>query len=231
MGLPPYHLRLIGSVRPVCERYGLLLAGGYALRAHGFTDRPNSDLNFVTSGETPLPEVTAHFVAALRRAGLAVDMRETGERMSRLVVAGEPDRQVCEIDLTREVLQDRPEPFDLCPVVGLDDAVGLKVRALHDRGLPRDFIDVAAVSDVYGFRRLEQLGAVHHDDEWRLEDLLQRLEAVDVLPEESFAAYGLDENRVHAVRRFAYAWAEDIKLRRVEDGDIDYDVADLPEPD
>jgi hypothetical protein len=31
------------------------------------------------------------------------------------------------------------------PVLALDDAVGLKMRALHDRAAQRDFIDVHAV--------------------------------------------------------------------------------------
>ncbi len=230
VGLPPFHLRLIQDARPVCERFGLLLAGGYALRAHGFTDRPSSNINFATSGEKPLPELVAELVAEFQRRGLTVEVLDTSPRLGRLVVTDEIGGQTCEVDLMWEALQDQPAFLDLCPAVGVDDAVGLKVRALHGRGLPRDFIDVASVSELYGFRRLEQLGAAHAD-EWRLEDLLQRLEAVDLLSEEAFTAYGLDEDRIRAVRRFAYAWAEDIGLRRVEDGDIEYDPFDTPEPD
>lgn len=230
MGLQPFHLRLIQDARPVCERFGLLLAGGYALKAHGFTNRPSSNLNFATTGEKPLPELVAELAEEFHRRGLAVQMLDISARLGRLVVTDEIGGDACEVDLTLEALQNRPVFLDLCPVIGLDDAVGLKVRALHGRGLPRDFIDVASVSELYGFRRLEYLGALH-DDEWRLEDLLQRLEAVDFLAEEAFAAYGLDEEQIRRVRRFAYAWVEDIKLRRVEDGDIAYDVADTPEPD
>ena len=38
-GLPPAHLRVLLDGLPVFERYGLLLAGGYAFRAHERTVR------------------------------------------------------------------------------------------------------------------------------------------------------------------------------------------------
>jgi hypothetical protein len=230
LGLPPFHFRLIQDARPVCERFGLLLAGGYALQAHGFTDRPSSNLDFATGGEKPVPELVAALAAGFQRTGLTVEVLESSPQLGRLIVTDKIHDQACEVGLAREALQSRPAFLDLCPVVGLDDAVGLKVRALHGRGLPRDFIDVASVSDLYGFRRLEHLGAVHTED-WSLEDLLQRLDSVELLAEESFAVYGLNEDRIRGIRRFAHAWAEDIKLRRVEEGDIDFDPSDLPEPD
>jgi hypothetical protein len=49
----------------------------------------------------------------------------------------------CEVDLLREAVGP-PVLLDIGPVLHLDDAVGLKVRALYDRALHRDFIDVHA---------------------------------------------------------------------------------------
>ncbi|MEZ0074028.1 hypothetical protein [Planotetraspora sp. GP83] len=228
--MPPFHLRLIEDARAVSERYGLLLAGGYALSAHGYTERPAENLEFATTDETPLSEVAAELAGAFGRKGLAAKVCEVTARVARLVATDEVTGQACEVYLLREALRDRPAAEDPCPVVGLDDAVGLKVRALRDQGLPRDFADVAAVADLYSFRELEQLGALH-DDEWRTDDLVQRLESVDLLADEAFTAYGLDEEGIRDVRRFAYAWAEDIKLRRVDDGDADYDDYDIPDLD
>ncbi|ETK33947.1 hypothetical protein GCM10009530_17870 [Microbispora corallina] len=225
----PFHLRLIDDARPVLDRYGLLLAGGYALRAHGCVDRPVDDLTFVTEDETPLPEVAAAVAGAYEGRGLTAEVCETAPRAARVVVTDEISGQAGEVTLLREPLRDRPADLGPCRVAGLDDAVGLKVRALHNRGLPRDFADVASVAGLYPFRLLEQLGAAHEDD-WSAEDLVQRLETVDLLADEAFAAYGLDEERIAAVRRFAYAWVEDIKLRRVEDGDAEFDL-DVPEID
>ena len=58
-GLPPAHLRVLLDGWPVFERYGLLLAGGYAFRAHEIVHRPSQDLDFATRDDTPLPEIAA----------------------------------------------------------------------------------------------------------------------------------------------------------------------------
>jgi hypothetical protein len=47
-GLPAAHLRVLLDGLPVFERYGLLLAGGYAFRAHEILRRPSQDLDFAT---------------------------------------------------------------------------------------------------------------------------------------------------------------------------------------
>ncbi len=51
-GLPPAHLRVLLDGLPVSERYGLLLAGGYAFRAHEILHRPSQDLDFATRDGT-----------------------------------------------------------------------------------------------------------------------------------------------------------------------------------
>ena len=58
--LPPAHLQVLLDGLPVFERYGLLLAGGYAFRAHEILHRPSQDLDFATRDNTPLPEIAAH---------------------------------------------------------------------------------------------------------------------------------------------------------------------------
>lgn len=227
--LPPFHLRLVEDARAVLYRYGLLLAGGYALRAHGRTDRPVDGLTFVTGNGTPPAEIAGAMAAAFRATGLAAETVGSGRRTGGVVVTDEFTGRMCEVTLLREDLRDRRLAVEPCPVVGLDDAVGLAVRALHDHGLPRDFADVASVRDLYGFRSLERLGA-RHDDDWRTEHLIERLETVDLLADEAFAGYGLGEDRIAEIRRFVYAWVEDIKLRRVDDGDAEFDL-DVPEVD
>nr|BFE87278.1 hypothetical protein GCM10020093_098790 [Planobispora longispora] len=119
--------------------------------------------------------------------------------------------------------------FGELPVMALDDLVGLKVRTLHERGLARDVADVAAVSDLYGLRELERLARLH-SEEFSLAELVMRLEFVDLIADEEFEAYGLDGERIREIRLFATAWVEDIKLRRADEGDAEYD-SDVPELD
>ncbi|MDI5936923.1 MULTISPECIES: hypothetical protein [unclassified Micromonospora] len=47
------------------------------------------------------------------------------------------------------------------PVLAFEDAVGLKVRALHDRAAHRDFIDIHAANAQLSWTELEALGARH----------------------------------------------------------------------
>ncbi|WP_143591003.1 nucleotidyl transferase AbiEii/AbiGii toxin family protein [Thermoactinospora rubra] len=230
MRFAPFHQRILEAIGGVAGRYGLMLCGGHSMRAHGFTDRPSKDLDFAVPVDMPLPEVAEAVAAEFRRQGFAVRAMDFSPRWGRMLVVEEVSGQECEVDLMREALLDQPLTLDLCQVVGQDDAVGLKVRALQARGLPRDFIDVAAVADLYAFRELERLGRLH-DDEWSLDNLLQRLEGVDLLDDDAFLIYGITEERLHEIRRFAYAWVEDIKLRRAEEGDIEYDAPDIPDVD
>ncbi|GAA4910074.1 hypothetical protein HD597_008305 [Nonomuraea thailandensis] len=230
MRLPPFQERLLDAVAPMCERFGLVLAGGYAIRAHGFTDRPSRDLDFATGAEIPLPDVAEGVVGAFHAAGLRTSVIEITPRMGRLMVEDPATGETCEFDLMREALQQRPVTCGTVGVLGLDDAVGLKMRALHERCLPRDVIDVAAVSHLYTYRALERLAAVHHEH-FSVHELLMRLEFVDLMGDEGFEAYGLDEERVKEIRRFAQGWIDDIKLRRADDGDVDYDSDDVPELD
>ncbi|WP_344969678.1 nucleotidyl transferase AbiEii/AbiGii toxin family protein [Streptosporangium fragile] len=228
MILPPFQQRMMEAALPVCARFGLVLAGGYAMNAHGLTDRPSDDLDFATAAETPLPEVAHGVAEVFRAAGLDVTLVDVTPRMGRLVVSDPVTGQSCEFDLLREAFQRQPVIVGDVSVVSLDDAVGLKMRALHERSLARDVIDIASVSHLYGFRELEHLARLHNE-EFSLAELVMRLEFVDLIADEDFEAYGLDEERIMEIRRFACAWVEDIGLRRAEEGDIEYD--DVPDLD
>jgi hypothetical protein len=224
---PPFQERVLGMVLPACERFHLLLAGGHAMRAHGFMDRPSTDLDFATSADTPLPEVAEGIAQALRAAGLEVSVLEVTPRYGRLLLKDPSTEEHCEVDLLREALQQQPSVCGELRVVALDDAVGLKMRALYERSLARDVIDIAAVAHLYSFRDLERLGGLHAED-FSLPELVMRLEFVEFIADEEFAAYGVTADRVRDIRRLTSAWADDIKMRRADDGDAEYDVSDLP---
>ncbi|MFD0665576.1 hypothetical protein [Thermocatellispora tengchongensis] len=53
MRMPAFHERLVSVLLPLYEAYGLVLAGGYAMKAHGFLDRPGDDLAFATGRSRP----------------------------------------------------------------------------------------------------------------------------------------------------------------------------------
>jgi hypothetical protein len=61
----------------------------------------------------------------------------------RLAWSGPTSFDVSEVDLLKEAIG-QPALMEIGPVLAFDDAVRLKVRALHERAAHRDFIDIRA---------------------------------------------------------------------------------------
>jgi hypothetical protein len=53
------HKALVDAALPVCARYGLAVAGGYAVKAHGLVQRPSEDIDFATGTAAPLAVLIA----------------------------------------------------------------------------------------------------------------------------------------------------------------------------
>jgi hypothetical protein len=107
-GLPAAHLKVLLDGLPVFERYGLLLAGGYAFRAHEILHRPSQDLDFATRNDTPLPEIAEHVQLAFQRAGYSVYLVESASlRYAHLVLRLPGSGEELEVDLLKEALEPR----------------------------------------------------------------------------------------------------------------------------
>lgn len=145
---------------PAIGGQGFALTGAGALIAHGLVDRLTQDLDLFS----PMPGGAAHVTAALQQAlqaagfEVAVDSSHTvtGRDFARLEVT-RGDRTV-QIDLGRDWRQHPPVMLPVGPVLHLDDAVGNKVDAMIGRGLPRDYLDVAAALRRYDREQLLELG-------------------------------------------------------------------------
>ncbi|MFI2353029.1 hypothetical protein ACH492_39915 [Streptomyces sp. NPDC019443] len=98
------------------------------------------------------------------------------------------------------------------PVLSVDDTVGLKTRAVHDRGFPRDLLDVFSARHLYSTAEMEQLGS-QHDEDFDLEELHARLEAADFTSDREFAAYGMTPEEIAELRQWVQDWATDLGLR------------------
>jgi hypothetical protein len=98
-------------------------------------------------------------------------------------------------------------------VLALDDVIGTKVRALADRGYPRDLIDIHAASKIRSQGELETLGRRCAWDEFSLEGLATRLSSVQWRADEEFSAYGLSDDEIAQLRGWAQVWADDINRR------------------
>jgi hypothetical protein len=137
-GLPADHVRVLLDGLPIFERHGLLLAGGYAFRAQKILHRPSQDLDFATREGTPLPEIAEDVRQAFQAAGYGAHIVEATGRYARLVLRIPGSASELEVDLLKEALGPgyvavQVEPEASVRALSLEDAVGLKARAWHDR--------------------------------------------------------------------------------------------------
>ena len=75
--MDPRHRRLAEiALRAAGDDYGLALAGGYAVRAHGMGDRPSGDVDLFTDWQrrADFPAVTDLVIQALTDNGFLVDV-------------------------------------------------------------------------------------------------------------------------------------------------------------
>lgn len=128
------HALLVEAALPVCAQYGLALAGGYAIKAHGLVSRPSDDVDFATGHSAPVEEITEALADAYRHFGFEVYMIRASGRKGHLDVRL-PSGEAYRVDVLKEPLNHSPTMMSFVPVLALADAVALKVGALHDRGL------------------------------------------------------------------------------------------------
>jgi Nucleotidyl transferase AbiEii toxin, Type IV TA system len=207
----PFHQQLARVALGAGNELDLVLAGGYAISAHGLTSRPSQDLDFATRSAMPMAELTERLTEIFRDAGYTVTVIEVAPLMARLMIVA--DGRTCEVDLLKEPIG-LPVSLEVGPVLALDDAVGMKVAALHDRATHRDFIDVHAAGTRagYAFTDLERLGAAHKPG-FSAEELADRLAAVELRADQRFLDYGLTMEQIDELRRWTAAWVEDIRHR------------------
>jgi hypothetical protein len=107
------HKALVDAVVPVCTRYGLAVAGGYAVKAHGLVERPSEDIDFATGTAAPMEEIVAALDAAYRTADFEVQVLDAGGRKGHLLVTF-PLGGTYRVDVLKEPLNH--------PVVGWSSA-------------------------------------------------------------------------------------------------------------
>lgn len=168
-----------------------------------------------TDAAEAMAEITGVVAAGLENKGWVIHVVEVAPRMARLLATDAATGEACELDILKEIFHRPPAQTAAGPTLSRDDAVGLKVRALHDRGFPRDVIDVFSARELYTIGELERLGA-QHDEEFDPAELHARLEAVDFTSDQEYTAYGLSPGRITELRVWVRDWQDDLGLRLAE---------------
>ncbi|MCY0937610.1 nucleotidyl transferase AbiEii/AbiGii toxin family protein [Streptomyces sp. H34-S4] len=213
MILSDLHRRLLAAVIDIGAPYPLVLTGGYAVQAHGLVERLSQDLDVATENPAPMAEIVASLDRGLTERGWRVRVVDVDALSARLMVTDPSTGEDCEVDVLKEHFVGPPAQTEYGPVLAFDSVIGTKVRALADRGAVRDLIDVHAASLHRTTYELERLGERHGRDEFRLEDLRDRLAGADWADDEEFAAYGLAEQETAELRAWAQNWVSDLDQR------------------
>ncbi|MGW8955522.1 nucleotidyl transferase AbiEii/AbiGii toxin family protein [Streptomyces sp. NPDC055709] len=219
--MPDLHARLLADVLALGSAFPLVLTGGYAVQAHRLLERVSQDLDVATEAAAPMDEIARTLRCGLEERGWQVTVVEIAPLSARFQVT-EPDTgNACEVDVLKEVFWRPVAHSDYGPVLGEEDVIGTKVRALADRGAARDLLDVFASSRRWTTSDLEEFGRRHARGRFSPEDLQARLAGADWIDDAEFAAYGLDESAMSALRTWAQLWSDDLarRLHRPENDD------------
>lgn len=223
MNLNVLHRRLMRDVLEIGNPLPLVITGGYAVQAHRLVDRFSRDIDMATDSPQTMDAIVATVIAGLAERGWQIEVIGVDHHGARMMVTDPGTGEQCELDILRESFSRPPETTPYGPVLALDDVIGTKVRALAGRGLPRDLIDIHAASRLRTTTELEALGRRHAwEEEFSLEDLKFRLDGADWYDDQAFAEYGLTDEEIRDLRRWAQAWSDDLN-RRLYAGDYDDD--------
>ncbi|MFJ9740545.1 nucleotidyl transferase AbiEii/AbiGii toxin family protein [Streptomyces sp. NPDC101166] len=217
MRVSDLHRRLLADLLDLGTPYSLALTGGHAAQAHGLVERVVRHVAVATESPAGMEDIAGVLRAGLEERGWLVSSPpETDPLSARLVVVEPVTGEECQVDVLKEVLWRPLVPTELGLALSLEDVVGTKVRALADRGLARDLVDVHAAAGRWSHPDLEELGRRHARDAFDLADLQARLTGAEMIDDVEFTAYGLDGPAVAALRRWAQEWADDIAERLLE---------------
>lgn len=224
------HRALVEAVLPVCSRYGLGVAGGYAVKAHGLVERPSEDIDFATGTAAPVERIVDELAAAYQAVGFTAQVLGADGRKGHLLVTF-PLGGTYRVDVLKEPLNHPVVWMEFGPVIALADAVALKMGALHDRALPRDVLDAHGASS--RFTRAELIAACRAalDEEFSLETLRDQLAFASTYPDEAFIRYGARPDLIAEVKAWALNWSTDIGLSMAEAGSWSDDDQDADRED
>jgi Domain of unknown function (DUF1814). len=202
-----FHQRLARIGLEAAERYGFALAGGYAMQAAGFLQRPSEDVDLFTIWDRrgEFDTAASAIVAAYQSAGLRVEAERRHDTFLRLTVSD--GEQTAKVELGIDLRANEPVRISIGPVLHPDDAVANKIMALYERALARDFIDIDAVlrSGRYDEAALLRL-AERSDITFDRAVFADALAVVEQLDDDDFAQYGVVGAQLNELRQRFAQW-------------------------
>jgi len=158
MPLDPLQEEVARVALHLAEAGHVALAGGGAMLAHEFIDRPTMDLDLFTSDPGEVGPVTDALHKALHERGYAVEVTRREDTFSHLQVTAPDGRQV-NVELAQDARMLPAVQLAVGAVLHPDELAADKTLALFGRGAARDLVDVDALAGRFGHARLLELAA------------------------------------------------------------------------
>ena len=206
-----FHQLLARIGLDAAERYGFALAGGYAVQAAGFLQRPSEDIDLFTVWERrdEFEAAASAIVNAYRAAGLSVEAERRHDTFTRLTVSD--DVRTAKVELGVDMRANEPVLISIGPVLHPDDAVANKMRALYERSHACDFIDIDAVLRSGRYDRPTLLKLARRSDiTFDRIVFADALAQAQLLDDDDFAQYGLVGEHVDGLRQRFAAWRAEL---------------------
>lgn len=159
MALGPLQERVAALIAALPESEGFVLAGGAAMAAHGVLDRTTRDLDYFAGPQdaAAVHRLADAFERGANRQSLTIQRERQGPSFIRFSVSGE--REQCEVDLAIDYRALEPVETRYGPALDLRELGANKVLAVFARAEPRDFIDLAELTQRFPLQDLIALAA------------------------------------------------------------------------
>lgn len=145
--------RVARIVAELPEAEGFALAGGAALVIAQVVDRETRDPDFFGATADRVDRLVPALEHALRLDGLDVSRKRTNRGFAHFTISDNTGG-LTELDLGVDARIREAESGPLGPMLALEELAADKTLALFGRAQARDFIDVAALADRFGFDQL-----------------------------------------------------------------------------
>ncbi|MEV4131214.1 nucleotidyl transferase AbiEii/AbiGii toxin family protein [Dactylosporangium sp. NPDC049742] len=210
-----FHERLARVGLAAADRYGFALAGGYAVQAAGFLQRPSEDVDLFTAwnrrGE--FGEAVSAVIDAYHADSLDVRVDLQYETFARLMVTDRQDAS--KVELGVDWRANEPILMAIGPVLHPDDAVANKMAALYGRALARDFIDVDAALRSGRYDRESVLRLAERADSGFDRDIFaDAIGQAELLDADDFGEYGTTGEVLDDLRARFAGWRAELRGQR-----------------
>ncbi|HEY5110769.1 MAG TPA: nucleotidyl transferase AbiEii/AbiGii toxin family protein [Acidimicrobiales bacterium] len=150
--LTPLQEQIAQIIGDALEGSDFALAGGAALISQGLVDRRTRDLDFFGSSSPVLSERLQQIIHSLVREGFQVEIDQQNERFVRLEVTGLGEETDVDFGIDSRLFP--PDQGAHSLVLSSRELAVDKVLAIFGRAEPRDFVDLAALTQFFDIEEL-----------------------------------------------------------------------------